>query len=279
MLTLLQVSVFNPHGWSVDEPVTFPVSSPSLVVRTSANAILPSTVLPADAARTNQIVHNRDSPSLPPFALHFTASLPAFGFAFFTVRSADAAAAPGQIETPHHAAGAEPLVVGNEYISLSFSRETNSLSSVTDVRRNVTLTCSQQLLYYEAEGHLLLDFKHKRCRLFVLNLRESRSFFVRSSGAYVFLPRNNSPLAFEGIPSLVVAGAAVSATPHSLPLFPSIAASFPFNRCLFSLQSLPLFPSQTAHRRRVSRWSAGSAPAVFALGGHHLSPVPRSGTR
>ena len=27
----------------------------------------------------------------------------------------------------------------------------------------------------------------------------------------MFLPRNNSPLAFEGIPSLVVAGAAVSA--------------------------------------------------------------------
>ena len=66
---LLQVSVFNPHGWSVDEPVTFPVSSPSLAVRNSANTILPSTVLPADAARTNQIMHNRDSPDHPPIAL------------------------------------------------------------------------------------------------------------------------------------------------------------------------------------------------------------------
>lgn len=43
-------------------------------------------------------------------------------------------------------------------------------------------------------------------RLFVVFKLTHEFVFEYSSGAYVFLPRNNSPIAFEGIPSVVVAG-------------------------------------------------------------------------
>jgi hypothetical protein len=146
-------------SWNVDEPVAIPVSSAFLLVRNSANAVIPSSVLPTDPARSRQIMQNRESASAPAFTLHFTASVPAFGFSFFSVGAAELPPAP----SPPSGAGSEdPLVVANEYLSLTFSRETKLLSSVTDLQRNVTLSCSQQLLYYEAEGHLLFDFKHKR---------------------------------------------------------------------------------------------------------------------
>ena len=167
----LQISVFNPNGWDVDEPVALPVSRAALVVRSSSNTIIPSTVLPVDPARSHQIVQNRESASVPDYTLHFNAAVPAFGFSFFAVNSV------GVDEERHVAAptaGTEPkslndsvvedfLVVGNEYLTLSFSSETKLLSSITDVRRNVTLSCSQQLMYYEAEGYLLIDMKHKKC--------------------------------------------------------------------------------------------------------------------
>jgi hypothetical protein len=129
-------------------------------VRNSAKAVIPSVVLPADPARSRQIMQNRESASVPAFVLHFTAAVPAFGFSFFSVSAAELPPAPS---SPNGTSSEDPLVVANEYLSLTFSRETKLLSSVTDLQRNVTLSCSQQLLYYEAEGHLLFDFKHKRC--------------------------------------------------------------------------------------------------------------------
>ncbi len=122
-------------------------------------------MLPADPARSHQIVQNRESASVPDYTLHFNAAVPAFGFSFFAVNSV------GVDEEP--TAGTEPKIlndsvvedflVGNEYLTLSFSSETKLLSSITDLQRNVTLSCSQQLMYYEAEGHLLIDMKHKKC--------------------------------------------------------------------------------------------------------------------
>lgn len=170
-----KISVFNPQSWDIEEPVAVPVSIAALVVRDSSNATVPSTVLPVDPARSHQIVQNRESASVPDFMLHFNAAVPAFGFSFFTVTPADhlpekpataaaTVAAPAAALHPvNDAVSKKALVVGNGYLSLSFSPETNLLASITDVKRNVTLPCTQQLLYYEAEGHLLIDTKHKKC--------------------------------------------------------------------------------------------------------------------
>jgi hypothetical protein len=76
--------------------------------------------------------------------------------------------------------------------------------------------------------------------------------FEYSSGAYVFLPRNNSPIAFEGIPSVVVAG------------LQTFLISLYFNH---------------SNRRRVAGWRAGGAAAVRLLGGNHVSPSAWNGTR
>ena len=128
-------------------------------------------MLPADPSRSHQIIQNRDSASVSDYTLHFNAAVPAFGFSFFTVSLADfdeellSAAAPTAGSEPRSlddSDGEDFLVVGNEYLTLSFSSETKLLSSITDVGRNVTLSCSHQLMYYEAEGHLLIDNKHKK---------------------------------------------------------------------------------------------------------------------
>jgi hypothetical protein len=109
---------------------------------------------------------------VPGFTLHFNAVVPAFGFSFYTVSSAefhkeaDSAASANAGAVPdlsNTALDGDFLAISNEYLTLSFSRETNLLSFVTDVKRNATISCSQKLMYYEAEGHLLVDMKHKRC--------------------------------------------------------------------------------------------------------------------
>jgi hypothetical protein len=159
-----KISVFNPQSWDIEEPVAVPVSIAALVVRDSSNATVPSTVLPVDLARSHQIIKNRESFSVSDFTLHFNAVVPAFGFSFFTVTPSDLLEKPAAaLHSANDAVNKKVLVVGNGYLSLSFSPETNLLASITDVKRNVTLPCTQQLLYYEAEGHLLIDTKHKKC--------------------------------------------------------------------------------------------------------------------
>ncbi len=158
------------------EAVAVPVANAALIVRSSLNATVPATILSADPARSHQIAQNRESPSVPPFMLHFSAAVPAFGYAFYTAISADlheeagaaisAAAKAVPAPSSDDALDGDFIVVGNDYLSLSFSRQTNLLSSVTDIKRNTTISCSQTLLYYEAEGHLLIDFKHKKCVAF-----------------------------------------------------------------------------------------------------------------
>ena len=48
-----------------------------------------------------------------------------------------------------------------------------------------------------------------------------------SSGAYVFLPRNDTPIAFEGVPTVVVAGLLPSPVDLSLPLLKCSLAGTP----------------------------------------------------
>ena len=162
--------MFNPLGWDVEESVALPVSSAALIVRSATNATVPSTILPTDPARIHQIIQNRESASVSQFTLHFNAAVPAFGFAFFTLSSADPldeaiTAAPtfeAASETLKNAVKEDFLVISNEYLSLSFSHDTKLLAAITDVQRNVTLSCKSQLMYYEAEGHLLADIWHKK---------------------------------------------------------------------------------------------------------------------
>jgi hypothetical protein len=168
----LQISIFNPQGWDIVEPVAVPVSSADLVVRSSQNTTVAATVLPTDPARSRQIVQNRESASVSDFTLHFNAVVPAFGFSFYTVISTADAHQEGvaaSANSEEFLASSDKtlnenfLIVRNDYLSLSFSRDTNLLSFVTDIQRNETISCSQNLMYYEAEGHLLIDFMHKKC--------------------------------------------------------------------------------------------------------------------
>ena len=145
-----------------------PVSNAALIVRSAANATVSSTVLPADPARTNQIIQNRESTSVSDFTLHFNAAVPAFGFAFFTVSSTEAldeaitAVPKVEAVSKSHKNADDLTVISNEYLTLSFSPETKLLSTITDIQRNVTISCQNQLMYYEAEGHALADVWHKK---------------------------------------------------------------------------------------------------------------------
>jgi hypothetical protein len=169
LFTFPQIAVFNPLGWAIDELVALPVSTAALVVRNHDSSLVPSTVLPADQARSDQIIQNRESSSIPSFTLHFSAAVPPFGFSFFTVSPADhleESDTPAAHSTPTSVDDTlvdDFLAIQNEYLALYFSSETKLLSAIRDVQRNITLSCSQQLMYYEAEGHLLIDTKHKRC--------------------------------------------------------------------------------------------------------------------
>ena len=257
----LQIAMFNPLGWAVVEPVALPVSSSALVVRSAANASVPATVLPADPARSRQIVQNRESASVADFTLHFNADVPAFGFAFYTVghadfhEEADASVPPTAKAQPQPSSSTldgDFLVIGNDYLTLSFSRHSNLLDSITDVQRNVTLSCSQQLMYYEAEGHLLVDFKHKRCLSWPLY---RYALLILVSGT-----------------ALVPTFSYLATTPQSLLRVRPLSlwqVRFP----------LRLLSFDDEHRGRIAWWSAGSEAAVCLVGRNHLSLASRNGSR
>jgi hypothetical protein len=259
--SFLQIAIFNPLGWGVLEPVALPVSSSALVVRSAANASVPATVLPADPARSRQIVQNRESVSVADFTLHFNADVPAFGFAFYTVSNsdfreeADASVLPTAKAQPQPSSNTlddDFLVIGNDYLTLSFSRHSNLLSSITDVQRNVTLSCSQQLMYYEAEGHLLVDFKHKRCLSWPLY---RCALLILVSGT-----------------ALVPTFSYLATTPQSLLRVHPLSlwqVRFP----------LRLLSFDDEHRGRIAWWSAGSEAAVCLVGRNHLSLASRNGSR
>ncbi len=239
-----------------------PVSSAALFVRNSQNASVPATVLSSDPARSHQIVQNRESASVPGFTLHFNAVVPAFGFSFYTVSSAefhkeaDSAASANAGAVPalsNIALDGDFLAISNEYLTLSFSRETNLLSFVTDVKRNATISCSQKLMYYEAEGHLLVDMKHKRC---VCIFR-------------VFFFDEWYNLIFESAPGLMFSFLETILRSHSRAFPPSL-----LQVCGFFVSSF-----DDANRRRFARWSARSEVTVCLVGRNHVSPSARHGTR
>ncbi|XP_046352369.2 lysosomal alpha-mannosidase-like isoform X2 [Haliotis rufescens] len=180
--TEFTVQVFNPLGWNVTHWVRLPVPVAVYTVLSLAAGNLQNQLVPI-ADSTKHIPERGSSVSVA--ELVFKAELPPLGYSvFYVLKASDLNLQPQIVD---HADQGD-ITIGNQYLSLVVSGSSGLTQTLKNVAAGVTIDFAQSFLYYiGSEGGYRIPGDRRG---------GMGGFFgghKRASGAYAFVPKENTP--------------------------------------------------------------------------------------
>lgn len=158
------VTVYNPLAHATYQYVRFPVGSAKYEVKDYRNIVVPSQLVPI--AKSIKSLDYRQS--MAAFELVFQATeVPALGYKSYFVSRIMNEVQPHVILMKRNAKKPQPIVIGNEFLNISF--DVNGLLSEITVDGE-TSKLSQNFVFYKGA------------------VGDNENFENRSSGAYIFRP-------------------------------------------------------------------------------------------
>ncbi|XP_041362774.1 lysosomal alpha-mannosidase-like [Gigantopelta aegis] len=161
-----QVLVYNPIGRSVSYYVQIPVTASSFSVTGPDGKTVPSEV-GTISPDTMRIPERKGS--VATHEIFFEAQLPPLGFSTYFIKQDGSLKSPTKTGYRSINGGAD-VVIGNEYISLTFDGKSGKLKLMKNLKKKIDLELSQDYLYYIARSG-----------------NNSKDIF-QASGAYIFRP-------------------------------------------------------------------------------------------
>ncbi|XP_046579073.1 lysosomal alpha-mannosidase-like isoform X2 [Haliotis rubra] len=180
--TEFTVQVFNPLGWNVTHWVRLPVPVAVYTVASPDGGNVKTQLVPIPES-TKHIPERGSSSSVA--ELVFKAALPTLGYSVYYIRKAGGLNSQPQSEDP---AGQGDITIGNQHLSLVVNGTTGLTQSLKNVATDVTIDFVQSFLYYiGSEGGTRIPGDRRG---------GMGGFFgghKRASGAYAFVPKENTP--------------------------------------------------------------------------------------
>ncbi|XP_006900896.1 PREDICTED: lysosomal alpha-mannosidase [Elephantulus edwardii] len=157
-----QVTIYNPLGRKLNWMVRLPVSGSIFLVKDPSGVTVPSKVV---------ALQDPEGQEHPPELL-FLASVPALGFSTYSVAQVPARQVKVRPSQPRHQSPV--LVIQNEHIRASFSRDTGFLMEIENLDEKLVLPIRQAFFWYNAST--------------------GNNQSAQASGAYIFRPSRSKPL-------------------------------------------------------------------------------------
>ncbi|XP_041364286.1 lysosomal alpha-mannosidase-like [Gigantopelta aegis] len=166
-----QVLMYNPIGRSVTYYMEIPLPDHSVTVTGPNGEIVPSQVYPISPGTLR--IPERNG-SLATYQIFFEVQLPPLGFSTYFIKQDGSLKSPPKIGY-RRINGGPDVVIGNEYISLTFDGSSGKLKQMKNLKKNIDIELSQEYMYYIG---------------FPGNSSEPK---FQASGAYVFRPKGTVP--------------------------------------------------------------------------------------
>ncbi|GAB6018760.1 hypothetical protein CHUAL_000429 [Chamberlinius hualienensis] len=166
------LTVYNPQGHNIRSHVRVPVTGTSYAVSGPDGIPITSQIIPVPQPVLDDPERNSNSQ----YDLVFNVDLPPSGYNTYFVQSGDATEKTILKPQEVHNMPAAPLVIANEFLSVTVDGDSGLLQSITDLVNGKTYNVEQNYYYYQGwEGNNIVPEG-------------------RASGAYIFRPNGTANL-------------------------------------------------------------------------------------
>lgn len=163
--------VYNSLAWQITQYLQIPTNRSDLYVIDAKGMIIPSQINPCNIGEISDEINGYPSK----YNLFIYAKLPPLSFVTYFIGANESKAVLGKVvNLPNNMK--EDVIVGDtqkSYYSMTFSSETNRLSSITNNKLNQTWSVENQFVQYVPSGGVYSDH-------------------LPNSGAYIFRPAQNN---------------------------------------------------------------------------------------